>query len=885
MKIAGNVQLKYLTELSGYVVDTGSADSYVVALDPAITSYTTGLLVKWQATNDNTGASTLDAGGGAVSLKKNISEDLDARDIKSGGIYICFYDGANFQMYGSMGGGGSSSTDWGLYQDYGESSPFMPTYTILQVDSSGVWADGYHDGVKLASVGHRLFILGGWNGTLTPITTDLIRYSDDNGVTWADWGTALPYATHSMIVIQTNDGWWYLIGADSYASSTERKTVHRTKDFVTFDLRTNNAEWASSPGGDRVLAAGVALEKGRIAVMGGQNPTGWAGYDDIWISDDGGVSWIRDQSSIVVGGNHFLGQNIDHCVVRRGDKIYVIGGGVYDDNPGSRTYTAHCYVASIYDLSVWTAIADSPSGGRQYASCALWDGKIWQVNGVDSSSTNQYGTVYLDKNNTWHDINDTYRSTRPGQFGITHATAVLGANGSLFRVGGNGSNTSWRVVRSIYQYPEAPVPFYGDLSLGAVGTTYAFGVNVVNAGIPSGTVLDVRGGKGRIENDSYDAFLVSTSTTTNNITGIGVYGGYHPVYMFSGGNSGTLQKRWGIYMHSNNVPLTVFEDSENVMIAGNNASASPLADNGYRLQVMDGGIYLEDSVIMHHQSADLVGSSLELQKHGTTGNINGAVVSGTDLGKINWWGYDGNGGGTMSESSRIAVTTTQDWDATNHGSKMLFYTTPNASTTPTLGLLINQDQQITLPTYGSGTYSGTEAYRLAVDSSGNVIEVLNVQDVRVVEWYDTSVNNTGTGETDLYSYEIGNNLLNLEGQTVYGYFAGTFNDNTATPRLRVYLAGNSVLDTGALTIGSTGDWKVKVEVMFIDASNARVFVEASAPATSGIGELTKYTAVGSLDFTNPTTLKITGTATGAGGGSNDITATMSKMFWATTTAH
>jgi hypothetical protein len=55
--------------------------------------------------------------------------------------------------------------------------------------------------------------------------------------------------------------------------------------------------------------------------------------------------------------------------------------------------------------------------------------------------------------------------------------------------------------------------------------------------------------------------------------------------------------------------------------------------------------------------------------------------------------------------------------ATNAAGYLIFRT---GGTTPTLTLGVNHD--IRFDEYGSGTNSGTEAYNLAVDSSGNVIE-------------------------------------------------------------------------------------------------------------------------------------------------------------------
>lgn len=75
-----------------YVTDTGAADAYEIELDPAITAYDNGLPVLFRAANTNTGASTLDAGGGAVDLKTNTAGDLAAGDIAADELVWAVYD-------------------------------------------------------------------------------------------------------------------------------------------------------------------------------------------------------------------------------------------------------------------------------------------------------------------------------------------------------------------------------------------------------------------------------------------------------------------------------------------------------------------------------------------------------------------------------------------------------------------------------------------------------------------------------------------------------------------------------------------------------------------------------------------------------------------------
>ena len=74
-----------------YALDTGAADAYVVALDPVITAYPDGLTVRVKAVNANTGASTLNAGGGAVALVNDVGGALVGGDVPAASIFTATY--------------------------------------------------------------------------------------------------------------------------------------------------------------------------------------------------------------------------------------------------------------------------------------------------------------------------------------------------------------------------------------------------------------------------------------------------------------------------------------------------------------------------------------------------------------------------------------------------------------------------------------------------------------------------------------------------------------------------------------------------------------------------------------------------------------------------
>lgn len=96
------------SRLEQYVV-SGTNTYTVTTTGTFVASYSSQIIVlKFTNANTGSGPFTLNVNSlGAKTIKKNTNVDLDAGDIKSGGVYILAYDGTNFQMIGGVGTGGS----------------------------------------------------------------------------------------------------------------------------------------------------------------------------------------------------------------------------------------------------------------------------------------------------------------------------------------------------------------------------------------------------------------------------------------------------------------------------------------------------------------------------------------------------------------------------------------------------------------------------------------------------------------------------------------------------------------------------------------------------------------------------------------------------------
>lgn len=142
------------------------------------------------------------------------------------------------------------------------------------------------------------------------------------------------------------------------------------------------------------------------------------------------------------------------------------------------------------------------------------------------------------------------------------------------------------------------------------------------------------------------------------------------------------------------------------------------------------------------------------------------------------------------------------------------------------------------------------------------------------------VNNSGTAETDLYTSTLAASTLNADGGKVTATYQGIFTGAAAaTQQLKVYFGGTVIYDSGALSIGvATNNWTVNVACIRVNSSTVRCAVWVNSDFAT-LFPYSKYVEVTGLTLTNTQILKITGTAAGAGGASNQITAKLGYVEW------
>lgn len=134
-----------------------------------------------------------------------------------------------------------------------------------------------------------------------------------------------------------------------------------------------------------------------------------------------------------------------------------------------------------------------------------------------------------------------------------------------------------------------------------------------------------------------------------------------------------------------------------------------------------------------------------------------------------------------------------------------------------------------------------------------------------------SVSNSGSTETDLYSYTMSAGTLSTDGESLEGVVAGTFAATANNKRIRLKIGTTTVFDSGSLAITSATDWSLTYNLIRVsDASQKCVGTLTLSNTTTQ--SFTDYaTAAETLSVSN--IIKVTGQGTS----SSDLTSEFTKI--------
>ncbi len=289
------------------------------------------------------------------------------------------------------------------------------------------------DGAGALTFKGRMWLLGGWNPRDKehfPRVCNSEVWSSFDGRHWKLEVEQAPWEPRHTAGYVVHRGKMWIVGGDAIQGHYQND-VWSSADGIHWKKVADNVPW-----GPRVLHYTVAFND-RIWVMGGQTlpqfaPEKEVFYRDVWSSADG-VQWdkVIDEAAWPQRGM------IGGSVVLDG-RMWVLGGGTYDtpQHPDRRFFND---VWSSVDGHYWERhIEHAPWAPRQYHEIAVFDDKMWVLEGWNK--TNRNDVWYSSDGAAWHELPETPWQPR-------HAASVFVHDNALWVVAGNNmASDVWKLT-------------------------------------------------------------------------------------------------------------------------------------------------------------------------------------------------------------------------------------------------------------------------------------------------------------------------------------------------------------------------------------------------------------------------------------------------------
>lgn len=305
------------------------------------------------------------------------------------------------------------------------------------------------DGAGALTYKGRMYFLGGWNPGIKKYFPRICNnevWSSADGLNWrldkpntfldrtfnpeSDWE-----GRHTAGYVVYKDKMW-IVGGD-VNQGHYHNDVWNSTDGKKWTLVNKGKP---VPWGPRALHY-TLVHQDKIWVIGGQTVSQFAQagekfYRDCWTSTDG-VNWEKitpqepfwEMRGMIGGGTVFNG------------KIYMLGGGTYDTpKRGFRDF--YDDVWSTKDGKTWTEeLAHAPWAPRQYHDVAVFDSRMWVLEGYWLKRGNMKDVWYTADAINWYEVPNTPWAPR-------HAASVYVHDGGLWMVAGNNMQPDvWKLVR------------------------------------------------------------------------------------------------------------------------------------------------------------------------------------------------------------------------------------------------------------------------------------------------------------------------------------------------------------------------------------------------------------------------------------------------------
>jgi hypothetical protein len=309
------------------------------------------------------------------------------------------------------------------------------------------------DGAGALSFRDKMWLIGGWNPIAAqreffPLICNNEVWSSADGTKWtlvkpnsfkdqsfdatADWE-----GRHTAGYAVFRDRMW-IVGGDANQKHYQND-VWNSADGRHWQLINRDKP---VPWGGRVLHYTVVHDD-RIWVIGGQTIPGFVAsetkeiyYRDVWTTQDG-VNWQELEPREPCWSARGM---IGGSAVFQG-RIWVLGGGTYD-TPQTPTRKFHNDVWSSADGVHWKRhVEEAPWFPRQYHEVAVWDDRLWVMEGYNKTSGNRNDVWYSSDGVHWHEVPNTPWKPR-------HAASVFVHDGALWMVAGNNMESDvWKLRR------------------------------------------------------------------------------------------------------------------------------------------------------------------------------------------------------------------------------------------------------------------------------------------------------------------------------------------------------------------------------------------------------------------------------------------------------
>lgn len=308
-------------------------------------------------------------------------------------------------------------------------------YTWERVTMAAPFAP--RDGAGALTLDGTMYLLGGWNPgdkVNFPAICNSEVWSSTDGLAWSEIHPQAPWEGRHTAGWIVHAGRLWVVGGDCNQKHYQND-VWNSPDGINWTKVCDRVPW-----GNRALAL-VYSFRGRIWVMGGQTMPGFAPgateafYNDVWCSEDG-VSWTRVLEHAPWAPR---GMSSGQVVLR--DRLWILGGGTYD-TPTTPARQFYNDVWSTDDGPHWTCHTENAAWHpRQYHEVAVWDDRMWVMEGYHQDGGNRRDVWYSSDGVAWTELPDTPWRPR-------HAASLFAQADALWMVAGNNMDPDvWRLVR------------------------------------------------------------------------------------------------------------------------------------------------------------------------------------------------------------------------------------------------------------------------------------------------------------------------------------------------------------------------------------------------------------------------------------------------------